>query len=74
MQKCYFNKIALHRLLLKPDPDHGTGPRKTWTLKNLAHENSGKQVDAKKKVWKITQCIIYYNTKILQEEACIQVI
>ena len=54
MQKCYFNKVALHRLLLKPDPDHGTGPRKTWTLKNLAHENSGKQVDAKKKVWKIT--------------------
>ena len=49
MQKCDFKKAALHRLLLKPDPDRGTGPRKTWTLKNLAHEKLGKQVMQKKK-------------------------
>ena len=44
MRKCDFNKLALHRLLLKP------GPRPwTSTLKNLAHENCGKQLDAKKR-------------------------
>ena len=37
MQKCDFNNVALHRLLLKPRPDPGPGPW-TQTQKNLDPE------------------------------------
>ena len=58
MQKCVFNKFALHCLLLK------SGPRnQTWTLEtdpeksrslHLAHQKPEKQRDTKK-VWKTTK-------------------
>ena len=63
MQKCEFNKVALHRLLLKTwTLVPVSRPRKTWTLKNLAHEKRGKQLDAKKKKIGRPLSIIYYNT------------
>ena len=37
MQKCDFNNVALHRLLLKLGPDPGPGPW-TQTQKNLDPE------------------------------------
>ena len=59
MQKCDFNKIALHWPLLKLGPrpwtwTHNTdseklGPWKTLTLKNIAHEKRVKITGCKKK-------------------------
>ena len=78
MQKCDFNKVALHHLLLKPgarpwtwavDPDpEKPRPWKTWLMKNVG--NSSMQ----KKDWKTTYSIIYYNIKIPQEEILKQAI
>ena len=77
MQKCDFNNIALHWLILKPGPRHWTwtldpnpqkqGPWKTWLMRNM--RNSWMQ----KRIGK-PQSIIYYNTKILQQEICKQAI
>ena len=53
MQKSDYNKVVLHRLLLTPGFRPWTWAldpyRKAWTLKNLAHEKRGKELDAKKK-------------------------
>ena len=44
MQKCDFNKVAWHPLLLKPGPTPWT-----QTQKELDPEKLGKQLDAKEK-------------------------
>ena len=51
------------------DLDPGPGPRKTWTLKTLLVKNMGNSWMQKKKIGR-PQSVIYYNTKILQEETC----
>ena len=68
MQKSDYNKVVLHQLLLTPGFRPWTWAldpyRKAWTLKNLAHEKRGKQLDAKKKKKKIERphSIIHYKT------------
>ena len=66
MQKCDFNKVAWHRLLLKPGPTPWT-----QTQKELDPEKLGKQLDAKEKK-KIGRphSIIYYYAKILEKVTC----
>ena len=64
------NHIIIHidGLLLRPGPRPWTWTQNQKNLENLAHEKRGKQLDAIKK--ERPHSIIYYDTKILQEETC----
>ena len=65
----HFNKVALHRLLLKPGPGPWTQTQNKLDPENCDSWKTWETAGCKKKIGR-PHSVIYHNTKILKEETC----